>query len=476
MKKIFLSLSLASALFAASINFNESTATANRVNPAAGNAVLSYHDSIKDAKKSVVNISTSKTITRANRPSPLDDFFNDPYFKQFFDFDFSQRKGKNDKEVVSSLGSGVIISKDGYKDGYIVTNNHVVDDADTITVNLPGSDIEYKAKLIGKDPKTDLAVIKIEANNLSAITFTNSDDLMEGDVVFALGNPFGVGFSVTSGIISALNKDNIGLNQYENFIQTDASINPGNSGGALVDSRGYLVGINSAILSRGGGNNGIGFAIPSNMVKDIAKKLIEKGKIDRGFLGVTILALQGDTKKAYKNQEGALITDVQKGSSADEAGLKRGDLVTKVNDKVIKSPIDLKNYIGTLEIGQKISLSYERDGENKQASFILKGEKENPKGVQSDLIDGLSLRNLDPRLKDRLQIPKDVNGVLVDSVKEKSKGKNSGFQEGDIIIGVGQSEIKNLKDLEQALKQVNKKEFTKVWVYRNGFATLLVLK
>lgn len=473
MKKIFLSLSLASALFAASINFNESTATANRVNPAAGNAVLSYHDSIKDAKKSVVNISTSKTITRANRPSPLDDFFNDPYFKQFFDFDFPQRKGKNDKEVVSSLGSGVIISKDGY----IVTNNHVVDDADTITVNLPGSDIEYKAKLIGKDPKTDLAVIKIEANNLSAITFTNSDDLMEGDVVFALGNPFGVGFSVTSGIISALNKDNIGLNQYENFIQTDASINPGNSGGALVDSRGYLVGINSAILSRGGGgNNGIGFAIPSNMVKDIAKKLIEKGKIDRGFLGVTILALQGDTKKAYKNQEGALITDVQKGSSADEAGLKRGDLVTKVNDKVIKSPIDLKNYIGTLEIGQKISLSYERDGENKQVSFILKGEKENPKGVQSDLIDGLSLRNLDPRLKDRLQIPKDVNGVLVDSVKEKSKGKNSGFQEGDIIIGVGQSEIKNLKDLEQALKQVNKKEFTKVWVYRNGFATLLVLK
>lgn len=472
MKKIFLSLSLASALFAASINFNESTATANRVNPAAGNAVLSYHDSIKDAKKSVVNISTSKTITRANRPSPLDDFFNDPYFKQFFDFDFPQRKGKNDKEVVSSLGSGVIISKDGY----IVTNNHVVDDADTITVNLPGSDIEYKAKLIGKDPKTDLAVIKIEANNLSAITFTNSDDLMEGDVVFALGNPFGVGFSVTSGIISALNKDNIGLNQYENFIQTDASINPGNSGGALVDSRGYLVGINSAILSRGGGNNGIGFAIPSNMVKDIAKKLIEKGKIDRGFLGVTILALQGDTKKAYKNQEGVLITDVQKGSSADEAGLKRGDLVTKVNNKVIKSPIDLKNYIGTLEIGQKISLSYERDGENKQASFILKGEKENPKGVQSDLIDGLSLRNLDPRLKDRLQIPKDVNGVLVDSVKEKSKGKNSGFQEGDIIIGVGQSEIKNLKDLEQALKQVNKKEFTKVWVYRNGFATLLVLK
>ncbi|MDM8408662.1 Do family serine endopeptidase, partial [Acinetobacter baumannii] len=342
----------------------------------------------------------------------------------------------------------VIISQDGY----IVTNNHVVDDADTISVSLPGSDTEYKAKLIGKDPKTDLAVIKIEANNLWAITFTNSDDLMEGDVVFALGNPFGVGFSVTSGIISALNKDNIGLNQYENFIQTDASINPGNSGGALVDSRGFLVGINSAILSRGGGNNGIGFAIPSNMVKDIAKKLIEKGRIDRGFLGVTISALQGDTKKAYKNQDGALITDIQKGSSADEAGLKRGDLVTKVNDKVIKSPSDLKNYIGTLEIGQKISLDFERDGENKRVDFILKGEKENPKAVQNDLIEGMTLRNLEPRFKERLQIPKDVNGVFVESVKDKSRAKDSGFKEGDIIIGVGQIEIKNLKDLEQALR------------------------
>ncbi|MFB1639070.1 DegQ family serine endoprotease [Campylobacter sp. MRC_CM3] len=469
MKKIFLSIGLASVLFAANINFNESTSSANRVNPADGGVILSYHDSIKDAKKSVVNISTSKTITRANSFSPLDDFFDDPYFKQFFDI--PQRKNKNDKEVISSLGSGVIISKDGY----IVTNNHVVEDADTITVNLPGSDTEYKAKLIGKDPKTDLAVIKIDAKNLSAITFANSDNLMEGDVVFALGNPFGVGFSVTSGIISALNKDNIGLNQYENFIQTDASINPGNSGGALVDSRGFLVGINSAILSRGGGNNGIGFAIPSNMVKDIAKKLIEKGKIERGFLGVTISALQGETKKAYKNQEGALITDVQKGSSADEAGLKRGDLVTKVNGKVIKNPIDLKNYIGTLDIGEKVTIDFERDGNNKQVSFILKGEKEN-KGVQNNLIEGLSLRNLDPRLKDRLQLPRDINGVLVEKVKSKSKADEVGFKEGDVIVGIGQGEIKNLKDLDQALKQANKKEFIKIWVYRNGFTTLLVLR
>ena len=470
MRKIILSLSLATALFG--VSFNEAKDNATRTNPANENTILSYHNSIKDVKKSVVNISTSKTIARSDRFGGLDDFFNDPYFKQFFGFDFPQRKTQSEKEVISSLGSGVIISKDGY----IITNNHVVDEVDSISVTLPGNSTEYKAKLIGQDPKTDLAVIKIEAKELFAVTFANSDDLMEGDIVFALGNPFGVGFSVTSGIISALNKDNIGLNQYENFIQTDASINPGNSGGALVDSRGFLVGINSAILSRSGGNNGIGFAIPSNMVKDIAKKLIEKGKIERGLLGVTISTLQGDIKKAYKNSEGALITDVQKGSSADEAGLKRGDLVIKVNEKVIKSPNDLKNYIGTLEIGHKISLSYERDGENKQANFILKGEQKSPKGESNDLIEGLNLLNLDPKLKESLQISKDINGVFVDKVQDKSRAKISGFKEGDIIIGVGQSEIRTIKDLEIALKQESKKDFVKIWVYRNGFANLLILK
>ncbi|EHE0558719.1 serine protease HtrA [Campylobacter upsaliensis] len=470
MKKIILSLSLASILCAANVEFNEVDSKIERINPANG-VLLSYYDSIKEVKRSVVNISTSKTITRAN--SPFDDFFDDPYFKQFFGFDPFQRRGQNEKEVIASVGSGVIISKDGY----IVTNNHVVENVDSISVTLPQSDMEYKAKLIGKDPKTDLAVIKIEANNLSAVSFSNSDELLEGDVVFALGNPFGVGFSVTSGIISALNKDNIGLNQYENFIQTDASINPGNSGGALVDTRGALVGINSAILSRGGGNNGIGFAIPSNMVKDVAKKLIEKGKIERGFLGVSITALKGDSKKVYKNSEGALITDVQKGSSADEAGLKRGDLVLKVNDKNIKSPNDLKNYIGTLEPNQKISLLYERDGKENQINFILKGDEiSDVKGVQDSLIEGLNLKNLDTNLKTRLGVPSEINGVLIDSVKPKSKAKDAGFKEGDIIIAVGQSEVKDLKDLQNTLKNQVKNSWIKIWVYRGGVITLLVLK
>lgn len=468
MNKLFLMLALVSISLAANVEFNEANSSIERVNPAKNHIILSYQDAIKDVKKSVVNISTSKTVTRGN--SPLDDFFDDPYFKQFFGFDPFWRGGEQ-KETIASVGSGVIISKDGY----IVTNNHVVENADSIMVNLPESSNEYKAKLIGTDPKTDLAVIKIEANNLLAVSFSNSDEVMEGDVVFALGNPFGVGFSVTSGIISALNKDNIGLNQYENFIQTDASINPGNSGGALVDTRGALVGINSAILSRGGGNNGIGFAIPSNMVKDVAKKLIEKGKIERGFLGVSIAPLQAETKKAYKNSEGALITDVQRGSSAEAAGLKRGDLVIRVNDKLIKSPSDLKNYIGTLELNQNITLVYERDGSEKTINFVLKGEESVKSDKQENLIDGLSLRDLDTSLKQRFGLPSHINGVLVDEVKDKSMAQTAGFKRGDIIIGVGQVEIKNLKDLGQILKDRGGKNWVKFWVYRGGAITLLVM-
>ncbi|TKX28827.1 serine protease [Campylobacter sp. MIT 12-5580] len=467
-KKMFLLSLCASCVLAANINFKEAAQDIKRADPSTqAGVVLSYHDAIKDVKKSVVNISTSKTVTR--NMAGFDDFFNDPYFKQFFGFDFpQQQRGGSKKEVISSLGSGVIISSDGY----IITNNHVIADVDSISVSLPDDDTEYKAKLVGADEKTDLAVIKIEAKNLSAVSFADSDKLMEGDMVFALGNPFGVGSSVTSGIVSALNKNNIGLNQYENFIQTDASINPGNSGGALVDSRGALVGINSAILSRSGGNNGIGFAIPSNMAKDIAKRLVEKGKIERGFLGVTITNLEGETKKAYSNQSGALITSVEKGSSAESAGLKRGDLVLKANEKNITSASDLKNYIGTLEPNQKITIIYERDGVSKSVSFVLKADTQS---ISSQgLIDGLELKNLDTNA--RAKIPANINGVLVTGVKEGSKADNAGFEVGDIIIGVEQDEIKSLEQLSSVLKNNQAKSFTKIWVYRNGVAQLLVLR
>lgn len=466
--RIFLALCCAVFMaFGASISIKQAPSNAPRSDASGDkNAILSYANAIKDVKKSVVNISTSKSVTRA--ATPFDDFFDDPYFRHFFGDNFGQNRqqGNSKKQVVNSLGSGVIVSNDGY----IITNNHVVEDVDTINVSVPGSTAEYKAKVIGTDPKTDLAVIKIEAKGLQAVSFANSDELQEGDVVFALGNPFGVGLSVTSGIISALNKDNIGVNQYENFIQTDASINPGNSGGALVDSRGALVGINSAILSRSGGNNGIGFAIPSNMARDIATRLVSHGKIERGFLGITISDLQNDVKDAYENKQGALITAVEKGSSAEAAGLKRGDLILKVNEKNIKGASDLKNYIGSLEPGKKVVIIYERDRVSKSTTFTLKGDTQSVSAA--GLIDGLELKDIDKSARNSANI----NGVLVVSVKSGSKGEQAGFTQGDIIIGVEQDEVKNLAQLGEILKANRAKSYTKIWVYRNGYAQLLVLR
>ncbi|MCV3457122.1 DegQ family serine endoprotease [Campylobacter sp. CNRCH_2016_0050h] len=468
-KTMILSLALATSLFSASIDFKQADDNVKRTLPTDNqNTILSYHDSIQKVKNSVVNISTSKTVQSSS--FGIDDFFNDPYFRQFFGFDFPQApKNKKNKEVVSSLGSGVIISSDGY----IITNNHVIEDAEKITVNLPDSSTEYKAKLIGADPKTDLAVIKIEAKNLPAVVFADSDKLLEGDVVFALGNPFGVGSSVTSGIISALNKNNIGLNQYENFIQTDASINPGNSGGALVDSRGSLVGINSAILSRSGGNNGIGFAIPSNMAKSIAQKLIEHGKIERGYLGVVIGALTQDIKKAYTNQEGALITEVQKDSAAYNAGLKRGDLIIKVDKTVIKSPMDLKNYIGSIDPKQAVEVTYERDNKVKTAKFMLKTDEKSLQ-YEKGYIDGLKLVELDSKNRQQYRIPESISGILITEVTPKSKAEKIGFEQGDIIIGVDQYEISNFKELSKALELNKGKEYVKIWINRGGFVRALL--
>ena len=468
-KSIILSIALAGALFGASIDIKEAPSSYDRVNPSFDkDVVLSYHSSVADVKKSVVNIATKTKIKAGN--SPMSQMFDDPFFKQFFDFDIPQQQEREG----SSLGSGVIISEDGY----IVTNNHVVENADEIVVTLLDNDKEYKAKVIGTDPKTDLAIIKIDAKNLSAVKFADSSKAMEGDIVFAIGNPFGVGGTITQGIISALNKNNIGLNQYENFIQTDASINPGNSGGALVDSRGYLVGINSAILSRSGGNNGIGFAIPSNMTKDIAKKLIEDGKIERGYIGVTISNLNEQQKEIYKNKEGALISSVEKGLPADTAGLKRGDLVIKINDKEIKNANDLKNIIGSLAPNKEIALTYERSGKIETAKVKLANANTRSSGATTKggaAIEGLSVTAIDDNTRYKYRLVPDVTGVLVTDVKAGSNAEKIGFERGDIIIQIAEENIKNLDDFNKALANAKGKK-TLVWVNRGGLFQGLVIK
>ena len=466
MKKILSFFALSVLCFGANISFKDASSEYSRQNPGEG-SVLSYSSSIANAKKSVVNISTSKTVKS--------DFagmnpFNDPFFEEFFGFKFNIPKGEQSQKS-TALGSGVIISNDGY----IVTNNHVVEGSDEIIVTMLDSSKEYKAKIVGLDPKTDLAIIKVEANGFEAISFADSSKLLEGDVVFAIGNPFGVGGSISSGIISGLNKDNIGLNQYEDFIQTDASINPGNSGGALVDSRGALVGINSAILSRSGGNQGIGFAIPSNMVKEIASKLIKDGKITRGYIGVTIGNLTSDQKEVYKNQKGALIMSVGDGSPAAKAGLKRGDLIIKVNEKSIENANELKNLIGGFEPNSEISVSYERAGSVNAAKIKLSSMDGETVSAANATINGLEIANLSAEMLRKYRLDNGTKGVVVTAAK--GEAKKIGFNPGDLIVQVNERAVENVDDFKDEIAKSKKQNRrAMVWIVRGGMTMALVLK
>ncbi len=470
MKKIvILPIFLGASLLLANINIEMMPNKVQREEATNKNIVLSYNNSIKGMQKSVVNISSTKNIkTNAN----MQNLLNNPFFRDFFGNNIPKLQPQNRK--ARSLGSGVIISKDGY----IVTNNHVVEGADAVTVTVHGDKKIYKAKIIGQDPKTDLAVIKIDAKNLHVAQFGDSSKLLEGDIVFAIGNPFGVGESVTQGIISALNKSSIGLNQYENFIQTDASINPGNSGGALVDSRGALIGINSAIISRSGGNNGIGFAIPSNMVKSIAVNLINNGKIKRGFLGVSISNLKANMKGLYKNDSGALILQVEKKSSASKAGLKRGDLIIAINGKKIKNANELKNVIGAILPNKTITVKFERDKTIKTTKAVLADmgdTKSFGKNQDEAFVKGLSVTELTNQIKSLYKIPANINGVLVSDVKENSQAQKIGFLKGDIIVQVQNVSINSIKDLNRVFNQ-NKNRAKMIYINRGGYITYLVVK
>src|SRR6266446_609269 len=309
---------------------------------------------IKKVSPSVVNIYTAKTVRENPRLSPL---LDDPFFRQFF--------GAPDESVSrerreQALGSGVIISDDGY----ILTNNHVVDGADEVKVVLADGKKEFDAKVIGTDPQTDIALIKVEGKNLPAITVTDSDKLEVGDIVLAIGNPFGVGQTVTMGIVSAKGRGGMGIVDYEDFIQTDASINPGNSGGALVDAEGRLVGINTAILSRTGGNQGIGFAVPVNLARYVMERIVVDGKVTRGYLGVKIQPITSDIAKQSKLSQpvGALIAEVTPGSPGEQAGLKPGDVVTEFDGKSVTDSRHLQLMVAEKPPGSRVSMKIVREG------------------------------------------------------------------------------------------------------------------
>lgn len=471
-KLFFTTILLASSLLAKNIEFEEMEKNPQRVNPNQPNQILSFGNSIKSSVSSIVNISAKRSVNPNVDTLPLQ-MFDDPFFKKFFGEEFSNQFKQN--RVQRSLGSGVIVTKDGY----IVTNNHVIENAEEINVTIGDDLTEYSAKLIGKDSDSDLAVVKIDINKpLVPIKLGDSSSLLVGDVTFAIGNPFGVGNTVTMGIISALNKNRVGINRYENYIQTDASINPGNSGGALVDSRGALIGINTAILSKSGGNDGIGFAIPVEMVKDVVGKLVSDGKVIRGYLGVVIVDLDKDSQQVYKRKEGAIILDISNDTPAAKYGLKRGDLVYAINGKETKDRNSLQNAIASFKPNEKVTLQIERDKKDIVVEIVL-ADRSIISGVQPDsdhtILNGLKVSPINAEIIKKYRLPLESMGILITDVEPKSKAERSGFLAGDIIIQIEDVEIKNYSNIETALKRYNN-QHKRVYINRYGQTLMFIIQ
>ncbi len=384
----------------------------------------------------VVNIASTGRIRVQQNP-----LFNDPFFRRFFSMPNQPRE-----RITHSLGSGVIVDAEK---GYILTNNHVIARAEEITVTLQDGS-SHRARLLGTDPDTDVAIIQIDADNITAIPMANSDKVRVGDFSLAIGNPFGLGQTVTSGIVSAIGRSGLGIEGFEDFIQTDASINPGNSGGALVNLRGELVGINTAILSQSGGNIGIGFAIPINMARDIMQQLLAHGEVKRGQLGAQAQDLTPQLAQAFaiKSRRGAVITRIENNSAADRAGLRPGDIVLEINGHQVRDAGTLRNSVGLLRVGEEVSMKVMRDNKiltlkakvEEALQHILEGQEVHPRlggALLSDIEQG-------SRLYGRIQ------GVLVAEIKMGSPASRAGLRKGDIITTLNRKPVHSLQQLKQS--------------------------
>jgi serine protease Do len=424
------------------------------------------------ARPAVVNISTTSTVTMEE--SPFGDMFNDPFFRRFFGDQF-EHPGQKRKFKSSALGSGVIVSENGY----ILTNNHVIKGADEIKVILYDKR-EFKGKVVGTDSRTDLAVIKINAKTLPVLKLGDSDKLKTGDIVIAIGNPFGLNQTITMGIVSAVGRSNIGLADFEDFIQTDAAINPGNSGGALVNSNAELVGINTAIFSTSGGYMGIGFSIPSNMVKTVMDSIIKHGKVIRGWMGVSIQNLTPELAKSLgiSETEGALISGVEKDSPADKAGLKRGDLVVALAGKKVIDSTSLRNMVAAMAPGTKIDVKIVREGKEQTVSITL-GEYKEKKAAKkleySNVLKGITIQELTPTLRDKLNVPENLNGVVITDISSDSPSQGL-LQVNDVIEEVNRETIQSAEDYDQAVSKLGEKDTVLLLVFREGGSVYLTIK
>jgi len=384
---------------------------------------------------SVVSINTSKTV---RIPRGLRDFFGMP----------GPGAGR---ERERGLGSGVIVSEDGY----ILTNRHVIDAADEIVIHLADQK-EYKAKKIGADPGTDIAVLKIDAKGLPVLPFADSDKAHVGDLVLAVGNPFGLTQTVTMGIVSGLGRGGMGIVDYENFIQTDASINPGNSGGALVDLSGRLLGINTAIFSRTGGNQGIGFAVPSNLAQEILQSIRTSGRVIRGYLGTVIQPVTPELAAAFnlKESTGALVSDVSPGSPADKAGIQHGDVITTLDGKKVEGPRELRLRIGALHPGTKAVLKLLRNGQEKEVTVELGELPQKEAAISSNgdstsapsILEGVHVTDLDDETREALHAPASLKGAVIVEIDPESDAYRAGLRQGYVIEEIDRKPVKSAAD------------------------------
>ena len=391
---------------------------------------------IEKVTPSVVNIATTSTVIQH---SPL---LNDPFFRRFFDVPQQQRERKR-----TGLGSGVVIDADK---GHIITNNHVIESADNIVVTLSDGR-KLDAVVIGRDEGADIAVIQVEADNLTEIKIANSEELRVGDFVVAIGNPFGLAQTVTSGIVSALGRSRLGIESYEDFIQTDASINPGNSGGALVNLRGELVGINTAIVGPSGGSVGIGFAIPVNMVQQITAQLIEHGEVKRGRLGFTAQDLTQDLAQAFDidQKNGVVVASVEADSAAAKAGMKTGDVIVAINDEPVKDSADVRNTIGLLRVGTEIKLDIVRNGKAMQLSALITERRTktiSSRDISKQLAGAeLTLTELDNRNGSADKV------IVVSGLEPGSPAAQAGLRNEDIIHSINKQPVVDFDQLKEAV-------------------------
>jgi serine protease Do len=427
-----------------------------------------FSDIVNAVSPAVVNISTIKVLRRDTGFSddPFFDFFNE-FFSPFYDFG-PQRKWKE-----QSLGSGVIVSPDGY----IITNNHVVSNAERIKVTLYDKRV-FKGKVIGADPKTDIAVVKISSEDLPTIPWGDSDELQVGEFVLAIGNPFGLSHTVTMGIISAVGRANVGIADYEDFIQTDAAINPGNSGGPLVDTEGNLIGINTAIFSKSGGYQGIGFAVPSNMARRIMEQLIEEGRVIRGWLGVSIQELTPELSKKFghKTLKGALVGETLKGSPAEKSGIRRGDIILQYGGKEVTSPAALKNMVAQSKPGTKVPITILRN--KKQLRLIttvgeLPVEMDKPVAepafeTEQSAFSGLSVITLTEDIARQLGLDRNETGVVVIGVQAGSPAEEAGIKRGDVIQEIDRKRIMTLDDFMRIASEIKPDETVLMFINRGG--------